>query len=256
MKSRLSYRPGGSIIHHIHPLVKGAWLLFITAATFLIQSPTLNLLLVFGLLLAFPLIGIRWGEIRGLKVLLITAILITFLQMIFLEEGRLFVEVGSIKITDLGILRGVYLGARFMVVILVSYLFVMTTSPNQLAYSLMKIGLPYRFGFAFVTALRMIPIFEGEALTVYRAGQVRGVTYRPRRFKDLWGKLSGFILPMLISAMSKVDALSISMEGRCFGKFRDRTYFKTRNSYPGDLWAGLILIPGIVIVILVKIWEV
>lgn len=256
MKSRLGYRPGGSIIHRIHPLVKGAWLVFITAVTFLIQSPAFNLLLVLGLLLTFLLIGIRLGDIRGLKLVLITAVLITILQMVFLGDGRSLLEIGRIRITDQGILRGLYLGARFMVVILVSYLFVLTTSPNQLAYSLMKVGLPYRFGFAFVTALRMIPIFEDEALTVYRAGQVRGVTYRPRRLKDLGGKLSGFILPMLISAMSKVDALSISMEGRCFGKYRERTYFKTRSSYPGDLWAGLILILGMVIVIMWMIWEV
>jgi len=256
MKNRLGYQPGGSLFHRLHPLLKGAWLLFLTAAVFLIQSPTVNLVLVFGLLLIFPAIGIHLRDLRGLKLLFGTAVLITVLQFFFWAEGSLVLEVGKIRITDAGLLRGFYLGARFMVVVLVSYLFVVTTSPNQLAYALMRAGLPYRYGFAFVTALRMIPIFEEEALTVYRAQQVRGVTYRPRSLKDLWGKLSGFILPMLVSAMSKVDALSISMEGRCFGKYRARTYFKIRAKYRGDLWAGLILILSMAVVILLKIWEV
>lgn len=253
MKKRLGYLAGDSFLHRLHPLIKGAWLVSLTAAVFLIQSPVVVPLLVLGLFLIFLAVGIRIRDLRGLRLLLSTAALITVLQILFWDDGNLLAEVGRIRITDQGLLRGIYIGSRFMVVVLVSYLFVLSTSPNQLAYSLMKAGLPYRFGFAFVTALRMIPIFEEEALTVYRAGQVRGVNYRPRGLRDVGDKLSGFILPMLISAMSKVDALSISMEGRCFGKYKDRTYFKVRDNYPGDLWAGLLLVLGIVVVVLVKI---
>ena len=252
MKSRLGYQAGDSFLHRLHPLLKGAWLVFLTAVVFLIQSPVVIPLLGVGLLLIFLAIGIRLRDLRGLRLLLSTAALITVLQLLFWDDGNLLAEIAGIKITDQGLSRGIYIGSRFLVVVLISYLFVVTTSPNQLAYSLMKAGLPYRFGFTFVTALRMIPIFEEEALTVYRAGQVRGVKYRPRRLKDLEDTLSGFILPMLISAMSKVDALSISMEGRCFGKYRGRTYFKIREKYSGDLWAGLFLILGAVVVVLVR----
>ena len=252
MKNRLGYQAGDSFLHRLHPLLKGAWLVFLTAAVFLIQSPVVIPMLGVGLLLIFLAIGIRLRDLRGLRLLLSTAALITVLQLLFWDDGNLLAEIAGIKITDQGLLRGIYIGSRFLVVVLISYLFVVTTSPNQLAYSLMKAGLPYRFGFTFVTALRMIPIFEEEALTVYRAGQVRGVKYRPRRLKDLGDTLSGFILPMLISAMSKVDALSISMEGRCFGKYRGRTYFKIREKYSGDLWAGLFLVLGAVVVVLVR----
>jgi energy-coupling factor transport system permease protein len=210
-------------------------------------------ILVVGLFLIFLAVGIRLRDLRGLRLLLSTAVLITVLQILFWEDGNLLAEIGGLEITDQGLSRGIYIGSRFMVVVLVSYLFVVTTSPNQLAYSLMKAGLPYRFGFTFVTALRMIPIFEEEARIVHRAGQVRGVKYRPRGLKDLRDTLSGFILPMLISAMSKVDALSISMEGRCFGKYRGRTYFKIREKYSGDLWAGLLLVLGVLVVALVRV---
>jgi len=256
MKRVLGYQPGVSIFHRLHPLLKVAWLVFITAAAFLIHSPAVNILAVLVMLAVFPAVGIRWDDLRGLRVLIFTALLITCLQILFWKEGELAAQLGRIRITDQGLFRGFYLGARFMVVVLISYLFVLTTSPNQLAYAMMRAGLPYRLGFTFVTALRMIPIFEQEALTVYRAGQARGVSYRPRGLRDLWEKLAGFILPMLVSGMSKVDALSISMEGRCFGMHRSRTYFKVREPFSGDLWAGLILLMGIAAVILVKLWEV
>jgi energy-coupling factor transport system permease protein len=33
-----------------------------------------------------------------------------------------------------------------------------------------------------------------------------------------------FFLPLLVSALGKVDALAVSMEGRCFGKYAYRTF--------------------------------
>jgi len=256
MRKPLGYQPGMSFLHRLHPLLKAAWLVFLTLTAFLIQSPVFTTLLALGLLLFFPAAGVRFRDVRGLRLLFGTAVFITGLQILFWNAGIPLLEAGRIKITDQGLTRGIYLGTRFLVVVLVSYLFVITTSPNQLAYSLMRAGLPYRFGFTFVTALRMIPIFEAEAQTVYRAGQVRGVRYRPRGIRDLEEKLTGFILPLLISAMSKVDALSISMEGRCFGKYRTRTYYKVRKKYRGDLWAGLGLLLGTAAVVLVLMQEV
>jgi len=129
---------------------------------------------------------------------------------------------------------------------------VLTTSPNELAYALMRAGLPYRFGFTLVTALRMIPLFEQEALIVYRAQRVRGVTYQLKGLRDLLKSVNSLLLPMLVSAMSKVDALSISMEGRCYGKYPTRTYYRIRKTTRGDILAGMGLVCLISAVIVIK----
>jgi energy-coupling factor transport system permease protein len=255
LKQHLGYRGGSSLLHRLHPLLKLAWLLFLTAAVFLITDPYLNIGLVLGLLLVFPIIGIPLKDLQGVKVLLTASALIVLLQILFWKDGPLAFSVGSLRITYPAITRGIYLGARFVSVVLVSYLFVLTTSPNQLAYALMRAGLPYRYGFTFVTALRMVPIFEEEVRTVFRAQQVRGVSYRPRKWSEFWRNLRAFSLPMLVSAMAKVDALSISMEGRCFGMYPNRTYYQVREEYAGDLWAGLGLVLGVILVIGYRIWE-
>ena len=107
-----------------------------------------------------------------------------------------------------------------------SYLFVLTTEPNALAYGLMQAGLPYRYGFALITALRLVPVFEQEGQTVYQAQLARGIAYDrggPRRFVTLARQ---FFLPLLVSALGKVDALAVSMEGRCFGKYPRRTFLR------------------------------
>jgi energy-coupling factor transport system permease protein len=255
MRPRLGYRRGSTILHRLHPLLKLAWLVLITAVVFLVPNPYFNLGLVLVLLLLFPSIGVRFRDLQGFRALLAAAALIILLQILFWKAGPVAAVVGPVQITYPGITRGIYLGARFMTVVLVSYLFVLTTSPNLLAYSLMRAGLPYRYGFTFVTALRMIPIFEEEVRTVLRAQQVRGVSFRPRKWNEFWKNLKAFTLPMLVSAMGKVDALSISMEGRCFGMYPTRTYYHARNDYAGDLWAGLALFLGVIAVISYRFWE-
>ncbi len=255
MKQKIAYQPGQSILHRVHPLVKFAWLVSLTVLVFIFQGPLLNAAFVLLLLSVFPSLGLSFGKLRGLKVLGITALMIALLQIVFVDSGGLIVQVGPVAITGDGVERGLYLACRFLAVILLSYLYVLTTSPNDLAYALMRAGLPYRFGFTLVTALRLIPLFEQEALTVYRAQLVRGASYDRRTLRSLILYLKTLLLPMLISAMSKVDALSVSMEGRCFGKFPTRTYYRKRET----TWVDGVAVGGLASVILlavvIKLWE-
>jgi energy-coupling factor transport system permease protein len=157
---------------------------------------------------------------------------------------------GPFAVTAGGVEAGVYVAARFLSVILLSYLFVLTTDPNDLAYGLMRAGLPYRYGFALITALRLVPIFEQEGQIVYRAQLARGVRYdtrSPRRFLTLGRQ---FFLPLLVSALGKVDSLAVSMEGRCFGKYPTRTFLREARTTRQDVIAVALLVLGIVAVAL------
>ncbi len=242
MKPRIAYHAGDSVLHRLHPLLKLGWMIAATLLVFLFPGITVPGVLLAGLLLCFRLIRVRLRDLRGFRLLLLTSVGIMLLQVIFSRTGEPLFMLGPIPLTGQGLARGLYLGARFIVVILSSYLFVLSTSPNQLAYALMRAGLPYRFGFTLVTALRMIPIFEAEALIVYRAQLVRGVTYSGKNLRVFWRNLQSFLLPLLVSAIHKVDALSISMEGRCYGMHRTRTYFGAREGFRGDWPAGVGLV--------------
>jgi energy-coupling factor transport system permease protein len=208
----------------LHPLVKLGWLLLGTVLVFAVQSPWVVLAILGGL-------GWMWrrlapGRVRGLRLAVGTALALAALQIAFQAKGILWVQVGPLRVTDGGVQTGVYIGGRFLSVVLMSYLFVLTTDPNALAYALMQAGVPYRFGFALVTALRLVPVFEQEGETVYRAQMARGVAYNksgPRRWVTLARQ---FLLPLLVSALSKVDALAVSMEGRGFGQYPRRTFLR------------------------------
>ena len=113
----------------------------------------------------------------------------------------------------------------------------------------MRIGLPYRYGFILITALRLAPIFEIEGNTVYQAQLTRGVRYdirSPRRFITLARQL---MLPLLVSALAKVDELAVSMEGRCFGKYPTRTYRRDPRFTSRDALAVAVLAVTVAVVV-------
>ena len=248
---RITYQPGRSILHRLHPLVKIVWLLFGTVLVFAVRSPWLVLAAVTLLVLAFPWAGLRLGRVRGTRLFVTTALLLGLLQLLFVHEGETLLQIGRLTLTVGGLQAAVYVAGRFLSVILLSYLFVLTTEPNDLAYALMRAGVPYRYGFALVTALRLVPVFEQEGQTVYHAQLARGVQYdirSPRRFVTLARQ---FFLPLLVSALGKVDALAVSMEGRSFGKYPTRTFVReVRATRLDGLALGLLLAAALTAVLI------
>jgi len=220
------YRPGESLLHRLHPLAKLAWLVGGTALVFVVPTPWAVLGMLALIAAGFALGKVTLRDLPGLRLFGFMALMLLGLQLTFVRTGAVLLEVGPLRVTADGLAAGVYVAGRLLSVILLSYLFVLTTEPNDLAYALMQVGLPYRYGFTLITAIRLVPLFEQEGQTVYQAQLARGIAYDaggPRRFLTLARQ---FFLPLLVSALGKVDALAVSMEGRCFGKYPRRTYLR------------------------------
>jgi len=188
-------------------------------------------------------IDLRRARFRGIIVW--SAVFLLLLQALFYRQGEPLFHLwpwggGRWAVTVDGVLRGVRIAGRFLVIVLSSQAFVISTDPGALAYALMRAGLPYRYGFALVTALRLVPIFRTEATTVYQAQLVRGVRYDAHRgrighkARRLFALLRQFMLPLIVSALRKVDALAVSMEGRQFGRYPQRTYLRCAVWRPAD----------------------
>ncbi|MCJ7694093.1 MAG: energy-coupling factor transporter transmembrane protein EcfT, partial [Anaerolineaceae bacterium] len=115
----------------------------------------------------------------------------------------------------------------------------------SLAVALMKMGIPYRYGFVLITALRLIPILQEDIKTINRAQMVRGVNFHSNLMQKLWVLPRQFLLPVLVVSMKRVDALNFSMEGRCFGKYSNRTYLQQEKFTFWDR-LSLFILAGIV----------
>ncbi len=237
----MDYQPGKSVTHGLHPLVKLGWLAWGTIIVFASSSTAAPLI---GMGLAIVLLwtaGVAPWRIPGKRVWLTLGLVIFATHSLSGSGGNPVFG----PATDAGLTSGTRAAGRLLAVVLMSTLFVVTTDPVSLACGLMRAGLPYRWGFTLVTALRLAPIFRVEAHNVYQAQLVRGVAYDargPRR----WGLiLRHLCLPLLVSALRTAHSLSLSMEGRAFGLHRHRTFLREVTVSRADVIAAFLLIASI-----------
>ena len=123
---------------------------------------------------------------------------------------------------------------RFLVILSASTLFVRTTDPDRLAQGLIRAGVPYRYGYLFILALRFVPFFQDELRSVREAQRVRGIEVSVRSPRRIAHAARYTFVPVLVSGLHRVDCIAISMKGRCFVLYRRRT---TSRDEPRSAWS-------------------
>ncbi len=235
----------------MHPIPKFLGLVVISIVLFLIPDSIILHILFFCL--GYVLLmgsGYSLLRIQGGRMVVITAIFIALIQLIFVKEGVLLFSAGPIRFTDQALLLAITISLRFITIILFSYLFVLTTEPTNFVLALVQLGLPYRFGFSIITAIRMVPIVKSEFSRIAFAQATRGVSYKFLPVKKFFLNISQFLKVMIISMIKRVNSLVISMEGRSFGLHKSRTFVK-EVTYSGVdrlvIFGEILLIPIIII---------
>ena len=219
-------------------------------------SPEANLMLLFGLMfavLAAPGVLIKLGSLflvlilavlsgerpraflRSARFVVIFAAFLFIAQAISVREGHTVFSLW-INITDSGLLFGAQMALRFLVILSSSMLFVMVTDPDRFAHALIRLGIPYRYGFILVLALRFVPFFRQELKTVREAQRVRGASPSIHSFSSLRRAIRYTFVPVLVSGLLRVDSIAISMKGRCFGLYPRRT-ISQKNHWGSADWA-------------------
>lgn len=241
---KLSFQSGNTTFHRLYPLTKFVWLLLGSGLIFLISNSYLLLLTTMISFCILYNINPKIWHIRGFRLALLTGLMLFVLYVLFEKQGLLLIDPGIrfLSVTSEGLQTGLLVSNRFLCIIIISYIFILTTRPSDLAYALMKLGLPYRYGFMLVTALRLAPILEEEGITIYRAQLVRGVQYDRSQIKKFILLIEQFMTPLLINALRRADKLMFSMEGRGFGQFNKRTFRKRTEVTMLDLYINLTLI--------------
>ena len=115
-------------------------------------------------------------------------------------------------------------GLLIILFISTSIVFTKTTSPKDLVYSLIQIGIPYRYAFSFMIGLRYIPLIEQESNTIEIAQQLRGAYIRKGiSIRKIYNHLIERITTLLISIIRKAKTTVSTIEARGFGIFKKRT---------------------------------
>ncbi len=180
------------------------------------------ILLCFVLLLVFLKLIYKVKGRFGKSILaLVVAIFVA--QIIFVPEGEPLFDLWLFDVTWGSVVNGFLISGRFFSLITMSWIFVGTTEPRDLASGLANVGVLYRYSFLLVLAMRFAPIFQFELSNVQQAQKIRGLRI-DKNIKGLISSVRYTTMPLLFSAMSKVNTLASSMEGRGFGMYRKKTF--------------------------------
>ncbi len=233
--TRFGYIKNDSILHRLNPTLKLFSLIVLMIGIVIYPSWRLSGLLLLGVIIGFWMSGVKLRLTKGrTKFVILFSILLFLVQIIVTTNGVLLgyiiPQIGPIgplfSVTDFGIERGLALSIRFLLLIFSSMLFVSVTDPTLLAHSLTKLKIPYRFSFSLVIALRFLPLFDLENHAVRMAQKSRGITPEVTGLRKIIRTIQYTFFPLLVSALSRVDSLSMSMDGRGFGYSGDRTYLR------------------------------
>src|SRR5690606_36987806 len=165
------YVPGDSFVHRLDPRSKLLFVFMFIIAVFLANNTV-----TYALLLAFTLFVIFIARIRlyflfnGLKPILFLIIFTLLMHFIFTKEGELLVDWGFIKIYEEGVRQGIYISIRFLVLVLMTTILTLTTSPisitdgmETLLNPLKRIKLPvHELALMMSISLRFIPTLMDE----------------------------------------------------------------------------------------------
>lgn len=233
--SRLQYAHSDNYLHRRNPLLKFLALIFVTIGVVIYPSWRFGLIILLIILSFFIITRIPIRITKGrLRYLIIFSIFLLLLQILATPNGTilgfLVPQLGDFgpyfPVTDFGIERGLAIAVRFLVIVFSSMLFISITDPTLLAHSLTRLGLPYKYSFTLVIALRFLPLFDNEMNTVRMAQQSRGISVEVGGLSKILRTIRYTFFPLLVSALSRVDTLSLSMDGRGFGYAKDRTYLR------------------------------
>lgn len=220
MVSVIDYVDGDTVLHRLNPVAKLGLAAAVIASTLLAQGLGALLGLLALTLAAGQLAG-AGGRLRALlKLLAPLAVAICLLQTAFVRTGEPLLA----WVTADGLASGTRAGLRLLGVALPLVLALAVTRLGDLANACVEVlRVPYRYAFAFTTALRFVPVFSREMNAIMEAQTARGVAYDTKNPVKRLRLMLPLCVPLLVSSVAKTDASALAAEQRGF-------YLRRRDS--------------------------
>lgn len=242
------YFPGNSVLHRMDPRTKILLLIGFIAVLFLCSSWTAYAVLtaLTVVLMAVSRVPLR-TQVRALKPLW-WIILFTFVLHVFGSPGEPVAKVWIFNVTREGIVGGIFVCLRLVLLILMSSLLTFTTSPLRLTDAMesllspfKRIGVPaHEIAMMMTIALRFVPTLIEETDRIMKAQQSRGADFQDGNILKRLRAMVPVLVPLFLSAFRRADDLAMAMEARCYRGGEGRTQMRALRYSSIDGVAGLV----------------
>jgi energy-coupling factor transport system permease protein len=110
-------------------------------------------------------------------------------------------------------------------IVTMGIIMVSTTRNEELIMGMIKMGLPYRVGFAISTSLRLVPTVASSLTTISQAQRSRGLDLESGNVLERVKKFLPLLVPVFISSIRNTNIFGMALESRGFGAREDRTFY-------------------------------
>ena len=125
--------------------------------------------------------------------------------------------------------------SKYLSVIPLGMMFLLTTNPSEFAASLSSIGVSYKAAFAVSLTLRYFPDMIRDYNDIALAQQARGLDLsRKERLGARLKNIMNIFVPLIFSSLDRVEVISNAMDLRGFGKHRKRTWYAFKPLVKND----------------------
>lgn len=217
------YIPGDSLIHRLDPrtkLVSSIWFIMLI---FLASGFTSYAILAAIVLFAASISEIPISYyINGLKPLTFLILITVSLQLLFSQGDHIIFELGWLQITMEGLINAIKIIIRFVLIIFMSTILTLTTTPLEIADGIESLLGPLKrfkvpvqeIALVLSIALRFVPTLMEETETIMNAQKSRGVEFNTGSLIERMKKIVPLLIPLFISSIDRADQLATAMTAR------------------------------------------
>ena len=215
------YIDNNSFIHRLDPRTKITVFLLTFVAILLFEDPLWMMPVTFLILLQLFICG-GFANMRRIRYILIVLTVSSMILWNLFSSGTTplfwFISVQSLQFSI----------ARTMLMILMisaGMILITSTRNEELVLGMIKMGLPYRVGFAISTALRLVPTIAASTVTISQAQRSRGLDLDSGNLLDRVKKFLPLLVPVFISTIRSTNIFAMALESKGFGAREQRTTY-------------------------------
>ena len=258
----MSYIPGKSVIHALTGTTKLVFFLLFTFSSMLTYDTRVLLGLMVISFSCFAVSHIKFKDVSFVFWFMVVFLALNnfFIFLFSPDQGtelygtrvvlcHLF---GPYDLTREQLFYHFNISLKYFVALPIALLFITATNPSEFASSLNAVGVSYRIGYSVALALRYIPDIQRDYRNISTAQQARGVELgkKVKLHKRVKNSIS-VLMPLIMSSLSRIEAISNAMELRGFGKEKKRTWYVRRKFSSSDYIAiafGVVILTASLII--------
>lgn len=223
-----------SLLHKLDPRTKIVLLVGIYMLAFTLEDPVLLTAILIVVITLWLYASIPIKKLGGFfKSIYIFILVMLTMQSICYPGQSVIIRIipynlwigGIGAVTVEGLLFGISMSLRLLVIFLATPLIAYTTSADVLTLGLIALGMPYIIAFIITTSLSLLPIVQNEAAAIMDAQKARAFTkLETGSWREKIMAHIPLVIPLIVGSFRKAQQLAIAMESRAFNASSKRTY--------------------------------